>query len=292
MRKALCLISLVLACFSAVAQLSKWEFGVLLGGSNYVGDINSSFNSNEKNAQWNQFESSFDFYNTNFLGGIFARYNINSRWTINAGLNFTRIEGEDAHFNNPRNLSFHSNLNELNIMCEFNFFSYQTGSRLHRITPYLFAGIAGFYFNPKAIVNNPITLEQEEVELRPLNTEGQGMEGYPKAYSRYGFAIPFGLGMKFSLGKYVCIGLQWGFRKTFTDYLDDISTKYVDHETLVNWGGELSAEAADRTHELSGMEGYYHPHNTARGNSNTKDWYNFFGITISTKLSLGSKKCL
>lgn len=291
MKRTLVLLFALLSCGISKAQLYNWEFGITLGGSNYVGDINSSFNSNENNAQWNQFEQSFDFYNTNFRLGILARYNLSPRWAFVGELNFTSLEGDDKHYGNPRNLNFYSPLRELSFVCEYNFFDYRTGSLQHRITPYIFAGIASFYFNPKTDIVNPITNELETVELQTLNTEGQGMKGYDKAYSRYGISIPFGLGVKFSIGSRICLGLQWGFRKTFTDYIDDISKTYVSQERLTEWAGELAAAAADRTHELDGMEGVYHADKLARGNSKTKDWYNFFGITITTKLSTKSSKC-
>ena len=124
-----------------------------------------------------------------------------------------------------------------------------------------------------------------------LNTEGQGLKGYDDAYAKYGLSIPFGLGVKFSISDYVCLGVEWGFRKTFTDYIDDISKNYVEHGTMINWAGELAAAAADRTHELDGYEDFYHSHNLSRGNPQTKDWYNFFGITLTTKLASKSSKC-
>lgn len=292
MKKIISFILLLNICLLTNAQIEKLEIGATFGGSNYVGDINSSFNSNKDNAQWNQFESSFDFYNVNFLWGVIARYNFNPRWVLNTSFCLTKLEGQDAHFNNPRNLSFYTDIKEFSVVMEFNFLDYQTGSRKHRIAPYIFAGIAGFHFNPKTDIINPISQELESIELQPLNTEGQGMPGYEKAYSRYSLAIPFGLGCKFSLSDYISIGLQWGFRKTFTDYIDDISTRYVDHGTMIEWAGELGAAAADRTHELEGREGFYNEHNLARGNEKNKDWYNFFGITITTKLSMGHNKCL
>lgn len=291
MKKAFLILFLACLSLTSEAQLHNWEFGFDLGGTNYVGDINSAFNSNDANAMWNQFEQSFDFYNTNFRFGILARYNFTPRWAVTAALNFTSIEGDDKHYSNPRNLNFYSPLRELSVVCEFNFLDYQTGSRRHRITPYIFAGLAGFHFNPKTDIVNPITQELETVELQPLNTEGQGKEGYDKAYSHYGLSIPFGLGVKFSISSYICISAQWGFRKTFTDYLDDISKTYVGYDEMVSWGGELSAAASDRTHELEGYEGYYHQAKLSRGNSSTKDWYNFFGITITTKIRTKSNSC-
>jgi hypothetical protein len=292
MKKIITLLLLLNICFIANAQLNKLEIGLTFGGSNYVGDINSAFNSNEDNAQWNQFESSFDFYNVNFMWGAMVRYNFNPRWVLNTSFSMSKLEGQDSYFNNPRNLSFYTDIKEFSSVIEFNFLDYQTGSRKHRIAPYIFVGIAGFHFNPKTDIVNPISQELESIFLRDFNTEGQGMPGYQEAYSRYCLAIPFGLGIKFSASEYISIGLQWGFRKTFTDYIDDISTRYVDHGTMIEWAGELGAAAADRTHELEGMEGRYNEHNLARGNEKNKDWYNFFGITITTKLSNGKGKCL
>lgn len=291
MKKVFLIVFVLTLSFGSKAQLYNWEFGATIGGANYVGDINSSFNSAYGNALWNQFEQSFDFYNTNFRIGLLARYNFSPRWTVSGRLNFTTLEGNDKHYANPRNLDFYSPLRELSIMCEFNFFDYRTGSKQHRVTPYIFAGLAGFYFNPKTDIVNPITSEMETVELRVLNTEGQGLKGYDDAYARYGLSIPFGLGVKFSISDYVCLGVEWGFRKTFTDYIDDISKNYVDHGTMINWAGELAAAAADRTHELDGYEDFYHSHNLSRGNPQTKDWYNFFGITLTTKLASKSSKC-
>ncbi len=291
MKKTLIMLLAVLGSLVAEAQLHNWEFGFDIGGANYVGDINSAFNSNEANAQWNQFEQSFDFYNTNFRFGLLARYNFSPRWVVTTEVNFTTLEGDDKHYQNPRNLNFYSPLREVSVVCEFNFLDYRTGSRQHRITPYIFAGLAGFYFNPKTDILNPRTNEIESTELQPLNTEGQNMESYDKDYSRYGLSIPFGLGVKFSLSSYVCLGVQWGFRKTFTDYIDDISKNYVDHTIMTNYAGELGAAAADRTNELEGYEGYYHAHNLSRGNPTTKDWYNFFGITLTTKIRSKSNSC-
>ncbi len=292
MKKLITFIMLLCLCFSSKAQLENLEIGMNFGGSNYVGDINSAFNSNEANKQWNQFESCFDFYNVNFAWGLTARYNFNPRWVLNTSFTLTRLEGEDAYFNNPRNLSFYSDIKELSMVVEFNFLDYQTGSRKHRVAPYIFVGLAGFHFNPKTTIINPISQIEESIELQPLNTEGQGMPGYNKPYSRYSLAIPFGLGCKFSINSYISVALQWGFRKTFTDYIDDISTRYVDHYELVNWSGELGAAAADRTNELPGKEGYYNQHNLSRGNESNKDWYNVFGITITTRLFNGQGKCL
>ncbi|MBR1769632.1 MAG: outer membrane beta-barrel protein [Bacteroidales bacterium] len=276
------------------AQSSYWEIGLMGGISNYVGDINSMFkNGKDDSKEWNQFESSFNFYNAHFVGGVIARYNFNPRWVLRSSLLFSKLSGDDKHFNNERNLNFRSTLQELSLAMEFNFMDYRTGSRQHRFTPYIFGGVALFHFNPKTEIYDPIEQETLTVSLHDLNTEGQGLIDKRNNYSRINLSVPFGVGLKFSLSTHTCLGLEWGFRKTFTDYIDDISTTYVDRETLLAYGGEQAVTAADRTNELFGNEGLYHTNGEMRGNRTTKDWYNFLTISITTRLSSNSRgKCL
>lgn len=294
MKKFLLLVLAFVATSSiSYAQLINWEIGIMGGASNYVGDINSMYKNGADNSkEWNQFESSFNMYNAHFMGGVLARYNFNPRWSLKGAVLFSELSGDDKHFENARNLSFHSPIQELSLTAEFNFLDYRTGSRQHRFTPYLFGGIALFHFNPKADIIDPVELQQVTVILHDLNTEGQGLIDGRDNYGRIQVSIPFGLGVKFSLSSYTSIGLEWGFRKTFTDYIDDISTTYVDRNALLSYAGEQAVTAADRTNELEGNTGVYHQNGEMRGNKSTNDWYNFFGITFTTKLSTGRSKCL
>lgn len=290
------IICLTLCLFSGLickAQSSYWEIGLLGGVSNYVGDINSMYkDGTDDSKELNQFESSFGFYNAHFVGGLFARYNFNPRWAVRTSLSFSKLSGDDAHYDNNRNLSFYSALQELAVCAEFNFLDYRTGSKQHRCTPYIFGGIALFHFNPKADIIDPLEQELVSVSLHDCNTEGQGMVSDRDNYSRIALSIPFGLGVKFSLSSHVSINLEWGFRKTFTDYIDDISTTYVDRNDLLSYAGETAVALADRTNELEDCAGVYHNAGEMRGNRTTKDWYNFLTIGISTKLYNPNKKCL
>lgn len=287
----------LLMCFSCLVysqnQSSYWEIGLVGGVANYVGDINNMFKDGEDNTkEWNQFESSFNMYNAHFVGGILARYNFNPRWVLRTSLMFGKLSGDDKHFNNTRNLSFHSALQELSLVGEFNFMDYRTGSRQHRFTPYIFGGLALFHFNPKTEILDPITQEEITVTLHDLNTEGQGLVEGRKNYKRLALAVPFGVGVKFSIASHTCIALEWGFRKTFTDYIDDISTSYIDRNELISYAGEQAAFAADRTNELEGYDGVYHQRGEMRGNKTTKDWYNFLTISLTTKIFNQKSKCL
>jgi hypothetical protein len=89
------------------------------------------------------------------------------------------------------------------------------GQKSSRIGLYLFGGVGGFYFNPKAKFNNAW------VELKPLRTEGQGLEGGPDEYSNFSLCIPMGIGIRKQLSKVLSVGLEMQYTKTFTDYIDD-----------------------------------------------------------------------
>lgn len=131
---------------------------------------------------------------------------------------------------------------------------------------------------------NPMTeYNGEMIELQPLGTEGQGSNLNPNSpYSLTQFAIPFGVGIKLNLSRGVAISLEYGLRKTFTDYLDDVGGNYVDQVALSAANGDLAARLADRS--IGGFQAV-----GPRGNSATNDWYNIFGAMITFPLGKESK---
>ncbi len=260
--RIIALIVVLLQCCSAFAQRS--ELGVMAGTSFYMGDINTDKL----------------FAQSRFSAGLIYRYNFSTRWALKMNALYAQVKGDDAKYDNPRNLSFRSNIYDFSAQAEFNFLNYFTGSEKYsRFTPYLFGGMALFFFNPEAYVVDNAHPEGNWVALQPLSTEGQGLSAYPdtKTYSLAQFAIPFGLGFKFSLSKKICIGAEWSMRKTFTDYLDDISTVYVDPNVLRSEVGDLSAELSDRSVDPN-------PVGSARGNSKNKDWYSVAGVFMTVKI--------
>lgn len=277
MKRIISIVSILLICNLVNAQRS--ELGILAGTSYYLGDINTSS----------------QFYKPNFAGGIIYRYNLNPHWALKLNAIYGRVEASDADFGNIRNLSFRSDIFEISSQVELNFLGYFTGSKKHRFTPYIFAGIGLFHFNPQAYWVNPASNEGKWYDLQPLGLEGQGYASYPdrKPYSLTQFSIPFGLGVKYSLSKAICIGAEWGIRKTFTDYIDDISTAYIDRNTLLGEKGTAAVALADRTPELidpTTLQPYlHHLEGESRGNSSTKDWYSFAGVFITFKLGYKAK---
>lgn len=216
-------------------------------------------------------------------GAFLYRYNFNDRLAIRAQGFMGMVQADDAvsKANLERNLNFKSRIIEGSIQAEVNFLRYFIGSIKHRITPYMYGGVGFFTFKPQGFVN------ENWVELKPLHTEGQNTgRDRPDEYDLVSVCIPFGIGVKYSLNKYVGLGLEWGMRKTLTDYLDDVSrTYYMDLASNPNAPNtnEILASDPNKSH-MDGMK---------RGNSKDKDWYSFAGLTVTVKLSsLKKERCL
>ena len=248
------------------------EVGVFLGGSYYTGDLNPS--------------GHFNRFTRPAAGGVY-RFNFNPRMSAKAMGAIGMIEGDDSYSKNDsrrnRNLSFKSNLYELALEGEFNFLSYTTGNKkLSLVTPYIFAGVAVYHFEPMGLYQG------RWYSLQRLGTEGQGTSfSSTKTYSLTQFSLPFGVGLKVNSANRVGITFEWGLRKTFTDYLDDVSGKYVDPALLASEKGAVAATLSDKSLTQEGGSNI----GRQRGNPYTKDWYSFAGIIITFKLKGNEGRC-
>lgn len=244
------------------------EAGILLGGANYVGDLSNN-------------SSNLYLKETKPAAGIFVRQNFNDFVAVRLGFNWARISGQDANVKNDqfvhdRNLSFRTTLLEFGLMGEFNILGYQPYALSRPFSPYIFVGIAATKFNPKA------RYQGDWVELQPLGTEGQGMQGFDSPYKKLAFSIPFGIGVKYALTDKLNIGLELGARPTFSDYLDDVSGNYVSYPELLAGNGQLAAALGNRTGELTeNGEPVVVETGVKRGDSAKKDWYFILGVTVS-----------
>ncbi len=256
MRSTSLLFVIFLLSFSLQAQYN--EVGMHLGLSNYIGDLSE----NKMNPE--SFKS---------LIGIHARRNFTKYFSAKVALTKAEITGNDAYAklqeNRDRNLNFRSDVLELAVIGEVNFSPYNIRANQTGV-PYFFTGIAFTHFNPQA------QMRGTWYDLQPLQTEG-------KNYSRNTLAIPFGLGMKFNISYKLNFGFEFGARKTFTDYLDDVSTQYLDVVEL-RQTDPMVAALAYRTPELTGSFNE-NPVGTDRGNPENKDWYFFGAITVSVNLT-------
>lgn len=264
-RKFLFFIFAIIFSGNVLAQRSfatSFEMGFMGGGSYYIGDLNPS---------------KHFIYSKPAFGAIF-RYNLTTRYSLRFTGSYGSVYGNDAKsddaFQLERNLSFNSKILELAFGVEVDMFKYNINNMKYPITPYFFYEIAFFRMNPTT------EYEGNEVELQPLGTEGQGTALSDKGrYSLNQISIPLGIGVKFNLRKRLAISVEYGIRKTFTDYLDDVSGNYVDPTALSAANGPMSADLSDRS--VNGSEMSRVGFN--RGNSNNKDWYAFYGVMITFK---------
>lgn len=225
-----------------------------------------------------------------FAFGLGLKYDLTAHWSIRTEFNSGKIEADDKK-NEPtlqlRNLSFQSKIVEGNLLLEYSLFDLSE----RRITPYFFGGIALYHFEPYAYD----TLGNK-IFLKPLSTEGQGLAQYPdrKEYKLTQMAIPFGAGFRYKVAENVTLGYELGLRKLFTDYLDDVSTNYVDQFILAQEKGPKAVEMAFRGGELKNSTAIYPPEGEVRGGAKFKDWYYFHGITLTVALNrnggFGNKK--
>lgn len=244
------------------------EIGFMIGGSYYNGDLNPNKH----------------FLQTKMAGGLIYRYNITPRWTFKVSALLGWLEASDmiSKANVERNLSFNTYIFDFSPQIEFNFLQYILGHKKHFISPYIFVGASVFNFNPRT------KYDGKWQYLHDLGTEGQGttLTGKNNPYSLTSIAIPFGIGLKISPARFLSLGLEWGIRKTFTDYIDDVSTSYPDPVVLAAENGELAALLSDRSLTDAGNHV-----GLARGNSKTKDWYVFTGLTATFRIKSKTKKC-
>jgi hypothetical protein len=254
------------------AVRQEGEFGIGLGAGHYFGDLNTK-------AQLNR---------AKLAGSLFFRKNFGNYVALRVGASFARLGYSDIYnkhneYMYRRNLSFNTNVWELALQGDFNFFRFMPGEPGFSFTPYVTFGAGVFSYDPYAY------LRGEKIFLRPLGTEGQGIIPDRKQYSSMGISIPLGVGIKYSLNSRTNIGFEILHRFTNTDYLDDVSTTYIDASLFpTNPDGSLSDAALlhDRSYELGEPIGIP---NRQRGNSKQKD--QFVTAMFFVTFNLQSYKC-
>ena len=241
--------------------------------SNYQGDLRN------KRLAWDQSQAAF---------GAGMKYDLNPHIGVRSGIIFAKIEGDDKKNIESlryRNLNFQSNILEWNVMLEYSFFSLDA----KHFSPYIFAGVGIFHFDPYTYD----TLGKKYY-LQPLCSEGDLLSQYPhlKMYNLTQANIPFGGGIRFLVANNLEMGFEFGFRKLFTDYVDDVSLTYADRSVLLQGRGAKVLELAYRAGELKTGNPIYPSGNLQRGQANRKDWYYFQGIFLSIDMNTFSNFAL
>jgi len=254
--------------------VQEGEFGIGVGAGHYFGDLNTRAKLNRPKI------AAGIFFRKNFGNYIAARIVANY-----AQLGYSDIYNTHNEFMLTRNLSFNTNVWELSLRGDFNFFRFLPGDPEFNFTPYVSLGVGVFSYDPYAY------LQGQKYFLRPLGTEGQGSSLYPdrKPYSSMAICFPLGVGIKYAFNERFNIGLEITHRFTTTDYLDDVSKTYVDPAVfppLPDGSPSPAALLSDRSYELGtpiGIKG------RQRGIETNKD--QFITAMIYFSFNLQSYKC-
>jgi opacity protein-like surface antigen len=278
-------LAVIIAAVGINTARAQWEnithegeIGISVGAAHYFGDLNTRVHLNRPK----------------FAVGAFFRKQFGNYTGVRVSAHFTQlgysdIYNTDNEFQKRRNLSFNTNLFELAVQGDFNFFKFVPGDPYHSWTPYVTLGLGIFSYDPYAF------LDGNKVLLRPLGTEGQGDSAYPdrSPYNTMGFCFPLGVGVKYAINDRMNIGLEITHRFTTTDYLDDVSKTYVGIDKFPGVrqpDGTIAPSVAgllqDRSYETGtpiGIEG------RQRGYPKQKDQYIIAEITFS--MNLTSYRC-
>lgn len=256
------------AQYESIVQ--QGEIGLSLGASHYFGDLNTQARLNRPKIAVGA------FFRKQF--GNYIAMRVSAHYTQ---LGYSDIYSKDNDYQRRRNLSFNSNIFELALQGDFNFFKFLPGDPYHSFTPYVTIGAGVFSYDPYAFLN------KQKIFLRTLGTEGQGLASYPerKPYNTMAFAFPMGVGVKYAINDRINIGAEVTHRFTTTDYLDDVSMTYVgaDKFPLLPDGtpsqARLLQDRSYETGEVIGIEG------RQRGFSKQKDQYIIAEVFVSFNIT-------
>jgi len=279
-RKILVAFFAIIVSLSAKAQsaeyVQKGEFGISLGAAHYFGDLNTRAGLNRAKP----------------AVGLFFRKQFGNYVGLRIAAHYAQLGYSDTYSKNEyqktRNLSFNTNIWELALQGDFNFFKFVPGDPDHLFTPYITLGVGVFSYDPYAYLGG------KKEFLRPLGTEGQNV-GYKgrKPYGTMAMCIPFGVGIKYNVTPKVNLSVEACYRFTTTDYIDDVSTTYAgtgtgtDANSFPDGPGGVPSVAKllqDRSYEIDpnfilGREG------RQRGWSKQKDQYVILEVGFTFNIS-------
>ena len=243
------------------------EAGVFVGGMGFVGDVGETkgFNS---------------ISNLKFTRGLVYKYNIDEYIALRASFTKGEIRADDKEaeelYKQQRGLNFHSEITEFAGIIEYNFFKAKRGQEDRHHTPFVFAGLSYFSFNPQSEYLG-VTYDLQE-----LGTEGQTLNGSDDRYKLNQLAIPFGMGYKFNMGKKWRATIEFNLRKTFTDYIDDASGDYA-FANIANTGVSPTVYFSDPT--SNGQIG------RQRASANNTDWFYTTSFSITYVIQRPKVRC-
>lgn len=258
----------------------RFEVSAHIGTTTFFGDLGGNRGRGEP------FAKDFDIRTVHPLTGLAIAYYPDNYYKIKATINRTFVNGADSLIRNYgdaerwryyRNLSFRSNIIEASLEAEFYPLIWLgKTNKVQWFDPFFSIGLGAFHFNPQARLDN------EWIDLQPLRLEGQGTTEYPnrKPYSLTQLYIPYSLGAKYYLNDSWSVSASMVWRRTFTDYIDDISTTYVDPSLFDKYLPSDKAAVAKQLYSRSRTPWKVKP-NIAKADQRDRDSYVTLLLTIS-----------
>ena len=280
-----------------------WSIGTSVGLLDLWSDVGtkSILDHYGNSAYWNK---------PHFMGGLFVRYSAhpsfafriggyygtlyaNDIWNKQKAEQAESIE-DDSYQRYLRNLSIRANTWEGSLLFEIAPFRFnpESAGAMRRFQPLLLLGVGAMHFKPQAEYIDRNKVNRGYVDLYELHVEGDGFpkQAYgdaPDKYELWQVVVPMGLGVRWDIGRRLSLGVEWLYRYTFTDYLDNVSGKYMDpavyNANLPADKAFLANEMQDKTwlinHNLPA-----HSKDEYRGNPDNKDGYSTFGLTFIFKV--------
>jgi hypothetical protein len=261
-----------------------FEVGGSIGGMNCLTDLGG------RKGIGRRFKD-FNLENTMFCGSVFFSAVYKNEIALRLEGTVGNVHAYDSILKNvannsdqryQRNLSFRSPISEIMLVAEFHpFYIFGDFDEDHYpppISPYVLLGIGYFHFNPEAKLNG------SWVNLQPLHTEGEGFPEYPnvKNYKLSQFNFPVGIGARYDITPLINLRAELVLRILQTDYLDDVSGRYIDPTVFANHLSGIQLEEALLLNNRAkpGAE-TAHP-DGIRGNPSNNDSY----LTFNLKLGL------
>ncbi len=243
----------------------SWRLGLFAGIINYQGDLQPS---------------SFDFERSHIKLSTWVRKNLTNKISLRAGIGQGTLAAADKYnrdYLQPRNLSFKTKIQEAFVSLDFTLFDLTK----YKISPFASGDIIMFHFDPFSYDE-----KGNKIHLQPLSTEGQGLADYPdrKVYKLTQMALGFGGGLRFAVNDNITLSIDASQRKTFTDYIDDVSKSFVDQGKLLAAKGKKAVDMAYRGDEVFNRPPYPND-GEQRGTPTEMDWYYHIGLSAEIKFS-------
>lgn len=270
-----------------------FELGGSVGAMNCLTDIGGNKGIGKK------FVKDLNLGKTHFVGSIYLSAMYKYMFALRLEASFGQVSGDDKVLKDvgpstygryERNLNFKSKITDFLLGLEIHPLYIINNKNEDKeppmFSPYLLVGVGFYSFKPQT------TLNGKTVDLQPLSTEGQGFAEYPdrKPYKLNQLNIPLGVGIKYDLSSTLNIKAEFVYRKLSTDYLDDVSTDYIDPTLYANYftGSKLTNALLlnDRQYELN--PGHITVAGGERGHPKSND--SFFSFNVKLGYTFGREK--